>query len=326
VSVVLVTGATGFVGRYLCEHLTSRGHTVKGTLRPESNLKGPGRSVQWVKIESIGPHTDWTEALEGTDYVIHLAALAHQLGVAGEGRIQEFMTVNAEGTRRLAEAVASSATVKRLVFVSSVGAVASLSEQPLDERTPCNPDTDYGRSKLAAEMELERVLAGSHVDWTIVRPTLVYGPGNPGNMARLLRLVETGIPLPFGSIRNRRSFVYVGNLVDALERCMTHPGAAYRRFFVSDGPQLSTPELVGMLAAFAGKPSRLCRFPLPILRVMALAGDLVSSLLGRSVGVDSYSVARLIGSLAVDSGPIQRVLNWTPPFTVTEGLRATMSR
>src|SRR5690606_4094669 len=152
-------------------------------------------------------------------------------------------------------------SVKRLVFVSSIGAVCTLSEETVTESTPCDPESDYGKSKRGAELKLQEILADAPADWCILRPTLVYGPENPGNMLRLLQLIKTGLPLPLGSVRNRRSFVFVGNLVDALEKCMHHPGVSRKIFHVSDNEVFSTPELLGLLGRQTGRPVRLLPFP-----------------------------------------------------------------
>lgn len=318
---VLVTGATGFIGRHLCAELARRGVPVRAAARRPGP---PSAGVGWVAVPDVGPATNWDEALAGVERVVHLAGVAHRHGVPAAALADEFGRVNRDGTRRLAEESARHG-VRRFVFVSSIGAVASSSSVPVSESTPCRPEPGYGASKLEAERELRRVLAGTAVEWTIVRPPLVYGPGDPGNMARLLKLVRTGLPLPFGAVRNRRSFVYVGNLVDLLVRCLDAPGAAGEVFVVGDGTDLSTAELVGRLARLARLPVRLVRFPPALLRLAALAGDAVRLVARRSVGIDSDSVDRLLGSLVVDAAKARFTLGWTPPFGSDEGLAATVA-
>lgn len=322
---ILVTGATGFIGQHLCPLLTQRGHNVRGTLRKRVAPSEFPTCMQWVEIGDIGPSTEWSLALEDVDCVIHLAGLAHRPGTNGEKQAAEFMRVNAEGTRRLAEAVSKSPSVSRLVFVSSVGAVKSISDVVITDSTPCEPDSAYGRSKRAAELALEEVLQNSKVDWCVIRPTLVYGPGNPGNMARLLKGVSAGIPLPLSAIRNRRSFVFVKNLVDALERCAFHPGASRRVFMISDGEVVSTPQFLRELSRHCGK--RILLFPVPrrVLKGLGKMGDVISRLLGRPVGFDSYSVNRVIGSLVVDISSLQQAIAWQPSFTMDQGLASSFS-
>lgn len=314
---VLVTGASGFIGRQLCQALLAKGYSVRGTQRGDaSNLS---QAVEWVRIPDLAS-ADWTGLLQDCAYVVHLAALAHQLNRSVPS--QEFDRTNRAGTARLASAIAGTPSVRRLIFISSIGAVCSQSDLVVGEETPCRPDTDYGRSKLAAEREVQEILARSQSDWCILRPTLVYGPDNPGNMLRLMRLTRSGLPLPFGSVRNRRSFLYVGNLVDLIERCLQNPGASRRVFNAADAEVLSTPELIAHIAQVCGQRARLIPAPVWSLRLLGRLGDLTSKLAGRSVGIDSYSIDRLLGSLQVDIAPLKR-LGWTPPFSTVQGLQAT---
>ncbi len=198
-----------------CLVLHRRGFQVRATYRPGRSRTPRDTRSEWVAVGDIGPDTDWSGALAGVDLVIHLAALAHQFGSQAETRESEFRRVNTLGTARLAEA-ALRAGVSRLVMVSSIAAVGPFRGAPLTEASPCTPDTPYGRSKLEAEQEIQRILASGPTDWCILRPPLVYGPGNPGNMARLLSLIDRRMPLPVGRIEARRSHLFVGNLVDVL--------------------------------------------------------------------------------------------------------------
>lgn len=321
---VLVTGATGFVGRHLCKHLAAKGYQVRGSFRQSSSIIDELQDIDWVSITDIGPDTDWSEALDGVQYIVHLAALAHQIGTKGQGRLDEFMHVNAGGTRQLAEQCLSVGTVQRIIYVSSIGAVCSMNSSRVTDETPCTPDMDYGKSKLAGEIALRETLTQSHSpDWCILRPTLVYGPGNPGNMARLLKLVKTGLPLPFASINNQRSFIFIRNLVDAIEKTLTHPAASRKTFLVSDGEDVSTPQLIRILAEQSGHTARLVSMPIAVLEFIGKAGDGVERLLGISTGLDTYSVQRLTGSLVVDSLSIRREIDWSPPYTLAQGLKLT---
>lgn len=321
---VLVTGATGFVGRYLVPLLMHRGYAVRGTFREKALPRDFPTDMEWVRLPDIGPDTQWETALDGVEYVIHLAGLAHRFG-GGEGStVEEFWRVNSAGTRRLAQEVRASNHVRRLVFLSSVGAVCSLSDEVITHATEPRPDTHYGRSKEAGELALEETLSEGQTDWCVLRSPLVYGPGNPGNMGRLVRLINRGVPLPLASVSNRRSFIFIGNLGDVLERCLHHPGASRRTFLVSDGEDVSTSELVRRLSQHADRPVRIFPMPGRMLRGLGRVGDVVGPLVGRSVGLSTYSVDRLMGSLQIDAQRVRSLLGWDPPFTLDEGLAQTL--
>ena len=309
---VFVTGATGFVGRLLCTRLLSAGYSVSGTLlageNPASLIKGVGP----VPIDPLGPGTPWQHAVGDIDAIIHLAARVHVMDDPAADPLAEFRHVNTEGTKQLAREAAK-AGVKRLVFISSIKVNGEESPTPYREDSCAQPTDPYGISKLEAEQALREIEAETGLQVVIVRPTLVYGPGVKANFLNMMKIVSRGIPLPLASIRNKRSLIYVGNLVDVLAACAAHPAAAGKTYLVSDGEDVSTPDLIRHTAAALGCPARL--FPVsPSL--MRLAGTFI----GKRPTVD-----RLLGSLTVDSSAIRRELGWRPPFTMDEGLRETAS-
>ncbi len=321
---VLVTGATGFVGRHLLPALERGGHLLTLPVRDsgaEARLPksmAPNRRRLLV-IGDIHARTDWREALRDVDAVIHLAARAHVIDETAEDE-EAFMSVNAGGTSRLVEQSVE-AGVRRFILMSSIGAVTASSDSLVTLNTPCKPETPYGRSKLAAERALIDQSGGTTMVWTILRPTLVYGPGNPGNMSRLVTLVRRGLPLPLGAVANRRSFTFVENLVEATATTLTHANAANAVFLVGDGEDLSTAELIRRIAALTRSRTRLVSVPMPVLRGFAKGAQAFAEATGWSLPLDSATLRRLECSLYVDIEPLREKLDWTPPIGVDEGLR-----
>ena len=303
---ILLTGITGFVGAALAQHLKA---FPQFALYPTFRLSHPAYPQATV-VGSIDSHTAWTKALQGIDTVIHLAARAHQIKETAPNPEQAFYEVNTAGTANLVQQ-SIEAGVKHFIFISSIGAMATLSDQVLTADSPCRPDTPYGRSKLAAEQALIQQTQGTGMTYTIIRPPLVYGPGNPGNMARLIKLVNTGLPLPLGAIHNRRSLVALPNLVDLIITCLTHPAAANQTFLVSDNEDLSTTDLLRRLAHALDRPARLIPVPMSLLQAAA-----------QIIGKPALA-QRLCGSLQVDISKTQTLLGWEPPVSVDQALKIT---
>jgi len=319
---VLLTGATGFIGRHLAAALAHQGWRVRGAARTAGPHQVPGVE-EWVVTGPVGSETDWDPALQEVTAVVHLAALAHRTDPTNQPAEADYMEVNARGTRRLAEAVARLGAVQRFVLVSSIGAVADVCNTPMDETSLASPVTPYGRSKLAAEQAVRELFRPTGIEWCVLRPVLVYGPGNPGNMARLLRLVRTGLPLPFGGMDNRRNFLFVGNLVGAIERVLTVPGLSGRTFHVADDDAVSTADLIRLLAQAADRPVRLYTVPDWSLRLAAGCGDFAERL-GLRTGLNSYSLRKLEESLVVSNQALRTATGWQPASTLLDGLRRTL--
>jgi nucleoside-diphosphate-sugar epimerase len=305
---VLVTGATGFVGAALVRRLLADGRAVRAAVRQTAPGMAPG--AEQVAIGEIGPATDWTRGLAGVDAIVHLAARAHVLRDATPDAYALYSAVNTRGALRLAEAAAA-AGVRRFVFLSSARVHGERSTgAPFTETSPLVADDPYGRSKAEAERGLASLASAGKLDPVILRPPLVYGPEARGNFARLVALVARGVPLPFGAVRNRRSLVYVGNLLDAIVTALDHPAAAGQTFMVSDGQDVSTPELIRRIGRALGKPARLVPVPPALLR------------LGGTLAGRSDDMARLLDDLVVDSTRIRTALAWSPPYTLDQGLAA----
>jgi nucleoside-diphosphate-sugar epimerase len=277
---IAVTGASGFIGRALCARLSRDGHAVRALVRAPARALGDEQAV----VGDLARFRDWSRVLDGTQALVHLAGYAH-----GRGDDAALRTVNVAATRAAAEA--ASAGGVHFLFASSIKVHGEISHAPLRESSPLAPGERYARSKLEAESAL-RAVAGLRL--TVLRPPLVYGPGAKANFLSLLRAVARGWPLPLAGIENRRSLIYVANLVDAIVRCLDVPGT----FLVSDGGAVSTPQLCREIGEALGRPARLFPFP--------------PALLPR----------KLAGSLELDDSAI-RALGWRPPFTRQEGLKAT---
>ena len=306
---VLVTGANGFVGTAVCRKLLADGQQVRGAVRAGKSSHLP-QGVEPRQIESIDARTDWQQIVENVDTIVHLAARVHVMKDTAADPFVEYWNVNVEGTRQLAECAAA-AGVKRFVFLSTVKVNGEENLRPYRESDPPAPRDSYAISKLQAEEKLNEIAAASDLQLTILRPPLVYGPGVKANFLALLRLVAKKLPLPLASIDNRRSFIYLENLTDAIARCCTHPAAAGKLFLVSDGEDVSTPQLIRGIAAGLNVPTRL--FPCP---------GLLLFFMGRITG-KGPAMDRLIGSLTVDSSRIKTDLGWSPPLSLAGGLRKT---
>lgn len=304
----LVTGASGFVGKSLIAELLSQGRSVRAATRAAGALIA---ASDFALVGDINAEIDWAEALKNVDVVIHLAARVHVMAEHSANPLAEFRKVNVEGTQHLAESAAR-AGVKRFVYVSSVKVNGEQTTSPYTELNEPNPQDVYGVSKWEAEQSLHKISAETGMEVVIVRPPLVYGSGVKGNFAQMIKVLAKGIPLPLASVKNLRSFIYVENLVDALMLCATHPIAAGQTYLVSDGEDISTPNLLRKLSSAMGKPVKLLPCS-PIL--MRLAGRLFGK---------SNQVGRLLSSLQVDSSKIRRELDWKPRFTLDEGLKATV--
>lgn len=299
---ILVTGANGFVGTALCAALRRQGAQVLGAVR---GVPAAGQ----VGIGDLSGTTDWARALDGVETVVHLAARVHVMRDRSPDRMGDFRAVNVEASLALARQ-AQSAGAKRFIFISSIGVNGAETDgSAFTELTPVQPHSEYAVSKLEAELALAELCAKGVMTLTVIRPPLVYGALAPGNFALLLKLVRRGIPLPFGALDNRRSLIYIDNLVDFIATCVASPAAGGQIFLVSDGSDISTADIITCLSEGMIRPARLFPVPVPLL---ALGARLV----GRR---NMYT--QLCGSCRIDIEKARRVLNWAPPTGSAEALR-----
>ncbi len=327
---VLVTGASGFIGRTLCAKLRGLGHEVAACSRSQAQMPG----IFYVRSPELGPNAEWRDILVAVDAVVHLAGLSHvPSGKSDPESEKYYLHVNAEGSRRLAEQCARGG-VKHFLLLSSCHAVAAKSNEVLTDSIRPHPVSAYGRSKLAAEEGIRSVLANSSCSWTILRSPLVYGPGNESNFGALLKLLRTGLPLPLASVRNKRSFIYVENLVDLIASCLLNPKAFGKIFLPSDGEDVSTPDLIRAIARAnadleenrrekTGFRAKTRHTPRRSLRILPCPEGILK-FVGRLLALGALE--KLTCSLYVDSEPLRRDLGWKPPFTMNEGLRRTLGK
>lgn len=301
---ILLTGSTGFVGRKLYVNLSSL-YSVVATSRSVQELFD-GRST--IDVGELSAQTQWSRVLSGVDCVVHVAGRAHKLNDSVGDPLSVFRKVNVEGTLRLANQAAE-AGVKRFVFISSIGVHgAGTDVYPLTERSPMLPHTDYAISKMEAECGLKVISDTSGMELVVIRPPLVYAGNSPGNFNLLMKLVSSGLPLPFSGVQNQRSMISLENLADFISICIEHPAAANQEFLVSDGVDVSTAQIVRYLAEGMERSIRL--FPAP--KFFMHAGAV---LLGKR---NAYQ--QLCNSLVIDSSKARCVLGWIPLSSPAEAI------
>lgn len=309
-NIVLVVGASGFVGKYLLTELVARGRNVRVASRKTVNLKS--EQMQIIDIPDLTSlQYDWTAALQDVDCIVYLAARVHVMNDNHPQPLLAYRAVNKDAPIHLAK-IACQKGVKRFVYLSSVKVMGESSERPFTEEDQPNPIDPYGISKLEAEQELLLIGKSSNLEVTIIRPPLVYGFGVKANFMELARIVELGLPIPIGAIQNKRSMVYIENLVDAIALVLEHPAAANEVFLVSDDEDISTPELARQLGVGFEKAVWLPNVPIEWLKIGA-------KLIRRT-----STIQRLTESLQISSTKIKTNLGWTPPYTVSQGLLKTV--
>jgi nucleoside-diphosphate-sugar epimerase len=321
---VLITGATGFVGKALCIKANDTGVEVTAAVREVVQVFS--KQIQQVKITDLSKKVEWESALKGVSVVVHVAARAHIMNDSMENSLSEFRKVNTEGSLNLARQAAD-AGVKRFIFISSVkvngeitGRNAPMRSDKKGGARDCFNENDvfiptdpYGLSKYEAERGLLALTKETGMEVVIIRPPLVYGPGVRANFASMLKWAKRGVPLPLGAVHNQRSLVALDNLINFIIHCIAHPKAANEVFLISDGEDVSTTELLQKVAKAFGKKSRLIPVPVYLL-------TLVAKLIGKS-----DVASRLFGSLQVDSTKARELLGWKPVITMDEELKEVAS-
>lgn len=300
------------MGRAVLGRLLDEKYTVTAAVR-DGRVAVDGRARKAVMTDFSTP-LGWNDILKRTHAVIHCAGRVHVIGDRAGGRLAEYRKVNVDGTLTLARQAAGEG-VRRFIFTSSIKVNGKATEpgKPYTALDAPAPQDSYGISKLEAEMGLRQIAQETGMELVIIRPVLVYGPGVKANFHSMMTWLSKGVPLPLGAIRNKRSLVSLDNLVDLILTCLHHPAAAHQTFLVSDGEDLSTPEMLRRMSRALGKTPRLLPLPVALLKGIA-------AMLGNRAAAQ-----RLCDSLQVDIEHTRHTLGWSPPLSVDEGFRAAAS-
>ncbi len=292
---VLVTGASGFIGKELCRVLVERGCQVTAVVRSAQSL--PVAGVHCI-VQDLEKPFDGSSLTESYEVVVHLAGKAHGNGGSGEQNLEAFERANVTPARRLAEAAVASG-VHKFIYLSSIGVHGnSTQDDPITEESPLRPHADYARSKLQAEMALRESVSGTQTMYSIIRPTLVYGEGAPGNFGKLVKVCQRAVPLPFNGLENQRSLVSLGSLVRLIVLCIERPEAENQVFVAADEKPVSTEELVRCLRSGMGSKHCLVTVPAKWMKICF-----------RLIGKESV-YQQLFGDLEIDASKAATLLGW----------------
>jgi UDP-glucose 4-epimerase len=309
---ILITGSNGFIGSALFSYLKESGVKVRGTLRKK--LDAPEFLEDYYYVGELNSNTSWKDSLSNVKTVVHTAAIVHREAKKESKEILEtYREVNTAGTINLAKQSAEEG-VKRFIFISTIkvnGESTSTDNQFKDSDHP-NPIDAYSISKFEAELGLQEIAQQTEMEVVIIRPTLIYGPGVKANFLSLFNFVSKNYPLPFGLVKNnRRSFLYIDNLLNLIKVCIDHPNAANQLFLVSDDSSFSTYELISMMRRALNQNPRLFNVPLFLFKLAA------------SISGNRKLLDKLLGSLEVDIKKTCDTLNWEPIYNTEEGLKRT---
>ena len=312
---ICVTGANGFIGKNICKALILNGKSIRGFVRKiDPNMNSS--EIDYILVGDISSKINWKNHLIGFDCIIHCAGKADALNKKNE--LNLYRSINTEGTRNLAEQAAQ-AGVKRLIFLSSIKVYGERLDKNNKKKvftsfdTPY-PNDSYSVSKLEAEKVLWEISSRTKLEVVVIRLPLVYGPGAKGNIMRLIKLINCGIPLPLSTVKNQRSLIGIDNLSNLLIRCIEHPDAKGKTFLVSDNEDLSTPTLLRHIGFAINNPARLFPFPIFLLRFFSL-------IFGKK-----KEVSRLLDNCQVDSSYVCDTLKWIPPTSVKEGIKRMVQK
>lgn len=308
---LLITGANGFIGRALILKLALQtNHFIRASVRKKI-IQFPNQ-IQVSENMDASANTNWTDVLKDIDIVVHLFARVHVMDDKVADPLLEFRSINVNATIALAKKAANLG-IKRFVFLSSVKVNGeSTLHKPFREVDLPHPQDAYATSKWEAEEALRKISKDTGMEVVIIRSPLVYGPNVKANFLKMMQYIKRGVPLPLGAIQNKRSLIGIDNLIDFIVTTISHPKAAHQTFLISDDEDISTTDLLRRVGKHIGKPARLIPLDPKIL-------SFIFNILGRQ---DFGN--RLLGSLEVDITKAKKLLAWSPPKTLDEGLRDTV--
>ena len=309
---ILITGANGFIGQALLEFFSNSDPSIKIRAVARKIVSCPS-NIELIVVDDITHNTDWQHVLMGVDVIIHLAARVHVMADQSVDPLSEYRKTNVDGTLNFARQAAQQG-VKRFIFMSTIKVNGEFTEngQAFTEEWEPNPLDPYAVSKFEAEEGLKAICALNAMQYVIIRPPLIYGPGVKANFAKLMKLVSLRLPLPLGGVRNQRSMLALGNLVDFIYTAINHPRAGNQLFLLADNLGISTPNLLSKLGVEMHKP----------ILLISLRPEFLLWL-GKLMGVHTI-IQRLIESLQIDSSKARAMLDWLPPFSVDQSLQETV--
>jgi nucleoside-diphosphate-sugar epimerase len=295
---VLITGANGFVGKYLANYLRDKGADVRCAVRSEVKKLV---NFENVVLSNMNSETNWRKAIEGIDVVIHLIAKNHTNYTNDVSKLSLYRETNVGVTEALCKSLISS-KVQRLIFLSSIAVNGETSSagKPFDEKSKDDPKTNYGKTKLDAEKTIKNILVSSHLDYVIIRPPLIYGQVFKGNLLTLQKAIKRGLPLPFACIKNSRSLVTLENLASLLHCCLHNNMASNKTFLVGDDARLSTPQIIKKVATDSGITAKLFCTPKLLIKILLF------------VLRKRYLHPKLLYNLEVDNSLAKKLLGWKP--------------
>lgn len=309
----LVTGASGFIGSALSIELLNKGHDVKCIVRDVKSKKlNKNPNLKYIEKSNIDIHTEWKNVLKNVDCIIHCAARVH-LAIKGDDNYNSFKSLNVDGTKKLAIDVLKS-EVKRFIYISSIGVNGQYTKknQTFSNLGKPNPKGNYAISKYDSEIILKELFIQSKKELVIIRPPTVYGPNLKGNFSQLISFLDNNFPLPFASIKNKKSYVSIENLVDLISVCVDHKNAVSETFLVSDDQDISTADLIKKISS--NLDIKKIIFPTPIFLL---------SILFKIIGKKEY-INKFMGSLEIDIGHTKNTLNWKPKYNLENCLKNTI--